>query len=70
LTIAAIARAVADKFWISGAYEYGYIHSQWGDSKRALDWLEKAHALDDGGLVTLKVDPLLHPLRGALKFPD
>jgi TolB-like protein/tetratricopeptide (TPR) repeat protein len=63
----------------SAAYQYAEIHTQWGDRKAALDWLEKAMRLRDPGLVYTKTDPLLDPLRReprfqaierALKFPN
>jgi TolB-like protein/Tfp pilus assembly protein PilF len=61
------------------AYQYAEIHTQWGDLPAALDWLEKALRLRDPGLVTLRTDTLLDPLRNeprfqaiehALKFPN
>jgi TolB-like protein/Flp pilus assembly protein TadD len=62
----------------AAAYQYAEIYAQWGNTANALDWLETAMRLHDSGLGTLKVDPLLDPLRreprfraieGALKFP-
>ncbi|HXO26235.1 MAG TPA: protein kinase, partial [Thermoanaerobaculia bacterium] len=41
-----------------------------GDHDRALDWLERAHAERDGGLVWLKVHPRLDGLRGESRFRD
>jgi TolB-like protein len=63
----------------AAAYQYAQIYTQWGDLKTALDWLENAMRLRDPGLVYLKTDPLMDPLRNeprfqaierALKFPD
>jgi tetratricopeptide (TPR) repeat protein len=60
-------------------YQYALIFAQWGDVPRALDALERAVALRDGGLGYTKVDPLVDPLRkerrfktvlAGLKFPD
>jgi TolB-like protein/tetratricopeptide (TPR) repeat protein len=60
-------------------YQYAQIFSQWGDSPRALEALERAVVLHDGGLAFTKVDPMLDPLRNeprfkavlaGLKFPD
>jgi len=62
-----------------GAYQYAEIYTQWGDATKALEWLETALRLRDSGLVELKADPLLDPLRQEphfkaiereLKFPD
>jgi eukaryotic-like serine/threonine-protein kinase len=41
-----------------------------GDNDRALDWLERAYAERDGGLVWLKVHPRLDGLRGEARFRD
>ena len=48
--------------------EAGERAAQWGDRKRALEWLEKALRLGDPGLVYTKVDPLLDPLRKEARF--
>jgi hypothetical protein len=52
------------------AYQYATIYAQWGNSARALEWL---------GVLYLKTDPLMDPLRNEpsfqaaerrLKFPN
>ena len=68
------------EFWGDKApYQYGEIYAQWGNRPKALGWLESAMRLRDAGLVYVKTDPLLDPLRReprfqaieqALKFPD
>jgi TolB-like protein/Flp pilus assembly protein TadD len=50
------------------AYAYATIYTQWGDRLQALEWLETAMRLRDPGLVTLKTDPLLDPLRHEPRF--
>jgi TolB-like protein/lipoprotein NlpI len=61
------------------AYQYSTIYAQWGDTAKALEWLESAMRLRDPGLSLLKSDPLMDPLRKEprfqaieqeLKFPD
>jgi TolB-like protein/Tfp pilus assembly protein PilF len=52
----------------TGAYQYAEIYTQWGNPAQALYWLETALRLRDGGLVVLKTDPLLDPLRKELRF--
>jgi serine/threonine protein kinase/tetratricopeptide (TPR) repeat protein len=61
------------------AYQYAEIYAQWGDTAKALEWLEIALRHRDPGLDQLRVDPSLDPLRleprfqaieRALKFPD
>jgi TolB-like protein len=60
------------------AYQYAQIAAQWGNHAQALDWLNTAVRLRDGGLSELKVDWQLDPIRNdprfqaierALKFP-
>jgi hypothetical protein len=60
-------------------YQYAQIFAQWGDVARALEALERAATLRDGGLAYTKTDPLLDSLRNqprfkavlaGLKFPD
>jgi TolB-like protein len=50
------------------AFEYAQIYAQWGDSSKALEWLETALRLRDSGLRELKTDPLLDPLRQEPRF--
>jgi TolB-like protein/Flp pilus assembly protein TadD len=61
------------------AYQYATIYAQWGNRTKALEWFDKAMRLRDPGLVYLKTDPLMDPLRHEprfqaalkeLKFPD
>ena len=63
----------------AAAYQYAEICAQWGDTPAALAWLERALQLGDTGLIFLKADALLDPLRAEprfqavmrkLKFPD
>jgi len=60
-------------------YKYTQIYAQRGDRDKALQWLDTALRLRDGGFRRLKTDPLMDPLRKeprfraiekALKFPD
>jgi serine/threonine-protein kinase len=67
-------------YWADTApYQYAEIYAQWGDHPKALASLETAMRSRDAGLVYLKTDPLLDPLRQeprfqaierALNFPD
>ena len=63
----------------AAAYQYATIYAQWGDTTKALDWLDKAMRLRDPGMTLLKTDPFMDPLRkeprfqavlDRLKFPD
>jgi TolB-like protein/Tfp pilus assembly protein PilF len=50
------------------AYQYSAIYAQWGDTAKALEWLESAMRLRDPGLALIKVDPLMDPLRNEPRF--
>jgi TolB-like protein len=50
------------------AYQYAQIYAQWGNTAKALDWLNTAMRLRDSGLAELKTDPLLDPLRQEPRF--
>jgi serine/threonine-protein kinase len=50
------------------AYQYAEIYAQWGDRAKALEWLDKAMHLRDPGLIDLKTDPLLDPVRHEPRF--
>jgi TolB-like protein/DNA-binding winged helix-turn-helix (wHTH) protein/cytochrome c-type biogenesis protein CcmH/NrfG len=52
----------------AAAYQYATIYAQWGDPAKALQWLETAMRLRDSGLIYLKTDPLLDPLRSEPRF--
>jgi TolB-like protein/tetratricopeptide (TPR) repeat protein len=52
----------------ASAYQYATIYAQWGDTSKALEWLETAKRLGDSGLTFLKTDPLLDPLRHEPRF--
>jgi hypothetical protein len=50
------------------SYQYAQIYAQWGNTAKALEWLDTAMRLRDSGLVELKTDPLLEPLRKEPRF--
>ncbi|MBV9725614.1 MAG: winged helix-turn-helix domain-containing protein [Gammaproteobacteria bacterium] len=52
----------------AGAYGYARIYAQWGDTPKALEWLETALQLRDPQLADAKTDPLLDPLRQEPRF--
>jgi hypothetical protein len=47
-----------------------YIYSSLGKKQRALDWLQKAYAERDPGLVFIKVNPAFASLRSDPRFQD
>jgi serine/threonine-protein kinase len=50
------------------AYQDAEIYAQWGNTSSALAWLETALRLRDDGLLGVKTDPLLDPLRKEPRF--
>jgi hypothetical protein len=58
------------EFGEGSAYQMAEIYAQWGDIPKALDWLDKAYRLPDAGIVSLRVDPLVDPLRQELRFRE
>ena len=52
----------------TAAYQYATIYAQWGNLPKALEWLETALKLRDPGLVDLKTDPLMDPIREEPRF--
>ena len=52
----------------AAAYQYVQIYTQWGNQALALGWLEKALRIRDPGLIDLRFDPLLDPLRTQPRF--
>src|SRR5882762_9807763 len=62
--------ALQAEFGEGVAYQMAEIYAQWGDIPKALDWLETAYRLPDAGIVTLKLDPLVDPLRKEPRFRE
>jgi TolB-like protein/Flp pilus assembly protein TadD len=52
----------------TGAYNYAQVYAQWGQTDTALHWLESAYDLRDTGMIQLRADPLLAPLRQQPRF--
>jgi hypothetical protein len=52
----------------AGLYQQAQVLAQWNDVARALDALARARAAGDAGLVYLRNDPLVDPLRKAPAF--
>jgi TolB-like protein len=52
----------------TAAFEYSAIYAQWGDTDRALGWLDTAMRMRSQELSQLRVEPLLDPLRKQPRF--
>jgi tetratricopeptide (TPR) repeat protein len=53
-----------------GRYEIALVYTGLGRKKDAFKWLEEAYNAHDSGLLYLKVDPTLAPLRSDPRFDD
>jgi TolB-like protein/tetratricopeptide (TPR) repeat protein len=54
----------------SAAFQYAEIYAQWGDIAKAMQWLDTAYRLRDGGMVTLKAGIFIAPLRGQPRYKE
>lgn len=52
----------------AGAYTYATVYAQWGNTAKALEWLETALQLRNPKLIKVKTEPLLDPLRQEPRF--
>jgi len=50
------------------AYQFVQIHAKWGNTARALEWLETEVRVRGSGLKNVRADPLLDPLRTDPRF--
>ena len=66
----AILEKMQKAFGDAEAYQYAEIYAQWGQPDLAIHWLETAYRLKDGGLIDIKVDPFLKPIRSLDKYKE
>jgi TolB-like protein/Tfp pilus assembly protein PilF len=52
----------------AAAFQYAEIYAQWGNTLKALGWLDTAMRARDTGMTLVKVDPLMDPLRNEPRF--
>jgi len=64
---AALSKLIT-KYHASMAYQIAEVYAFRNQSDEAFEWLERAYAQHDGGLVLTKVDPLLKNLHGDPRF--
>lgn len=64
----AVLADMMTKFGDKSDYQYAQVYAQWGEPAKALAALQRAREHDDSGLVMMKNDPLLDPLRKAPEF--
>ena len=66
-SVAALSEYVA-KYHANGAYQIAQVFAFRNQSDEAFEWLERAYAQHDGGLIFTKVDPLLKNLHNDPRF--
>jgi tetratricopeptide (TPR) repeat protein len=59
---------VRGAFGDAASYQYAQVYSMLGDAVRALSSLDRAWEIRDSGLLWLRVDPTLDPLRNEPRF--
>src|SRR5277367_232346 len=64
---AALTELIA-KYQATNAYEIAQVYAFRNQSNEAFEWLDRAYAQRDGGLITTKVDLLLKSLHGDPRF--
>jgi hypothetical protein len=64
---AALSELVA-KHHASGAYQIAEVYAFRNQSDEAFEWLDRAYAQRDSGLIGTKVDPLLKSLHKDLRY--
>ena len=63
----ALDQAIA-RWGHAGPYQLAEAYAWRGEKDRALEWLDRAVKQREGGLVNIKVDPLLRGLRGDPRY--
>ena len=56
------------KYHAGGAYQIAEVYAFRNQPEQAFEWLDRAYAQHDGGLIVTKVDPLLKNLHGDPRF--
>jgi eukaryotic-like serine/threonine-protein kinase len=60
---------LTQKYGDDTAYQVAEVYAARGDINAALQWLERAHAQRDGGLMDVKTSPYLRSLHGDPRWP-
>lgn len=61
-------KTLISKYSDTSAYQIAEVYAWKGDAERAFQWLDRAAAQRDAGLIFLKFDPLLATLRGDRRY--
>ncbi|MGN6154943.1 MAG: TIR domain-containing protein [Sphingomicrobium sp.] len=61
-------KAMQDRYHDNASYQYAQIYAQLGDRENAIAALKRAYEIRDGGLLSIKIDPMLDPVRSDPRF--
>jgi hypothetical protein len=61
-------RELIAKYHADSAYEIAQVYAFRNQSDEAFEWLDRAYAQRDGGLIGTKVDPLLKSLHNDPRY--
>ncbi|HEY0364962.1 MAG TPA: winged helix-turn-helix domain-containing protein [Pyrinomonadaceae bacterium] len=64
----AALRELIAKYHEDGAYQIAMVYAFRNQSDKAFEWLDRAYAQHDGGLIGMKVEPLLKSLHGDPRY--
>jgi tetratricopeptide (TPR) repeat protein len=64
----AVLRELIAKYHVIGAYQIAEVYAFRNQSDEAFEWLDRAHAQRDSGLIETKVDPLLNSLHNDPRY--
>jgi serine/threonine-protein kinase len=62
-----LARLI-DRYAFGAAYQVAEVYAWRGGKDRAFEWLQRARAQHDPGMLSLKIDPLLGKLNGDPRY--
>lgn len=52
----------------NGAFQYAEVYAQWKQPGEAVKWLQAAYRMHDAGLLSMRADPLLDPIRSTPQY--
>lgn len=61
-------KAMQERYHDNASYQYAQIYAQLGDRENAIAALNRAYEIRDGGLLSIKIDPMLDPIRSDPRF--
>jgi TolB-like protein len=63
-------RVLMTRFAYGWAYRVAEVYGKRGNTREAVNWLERAYRQRDGGLALAKIDPWFTPIRGSAAYQE